>query len=111
MSRKKFNIFQDIYEIVLLIPKGRVTTYGAIANTLGGKSSARIVGWALNQSFAKQGIPAHRVVNRNGFLTGKYHFATPTYMQELLQEEGIKVKNDQILSFKERFWDPQDIVQ
>lgn len=90
-----------------LIPKGRVTSYGAIAAFLGSRMSARMVGWAMNgASHIKPKVPAHRVVNRNGMLSGKAHFATPTLMEELLAKEKIKVKNDTILDFDKKFWDP-----
>lgn len=98
--------YQNVYEVVKLIPKGRVTTYGAIANYVGTKMSARMVGWAMNASHSLNGIPAHRVVNRQGLLTGRHHFATPSRMQEKLEEEGIEVVNDQIKNFNRLFWDP-----
>lgn len=98
------NFFNDVYEVVRLIPKGRATSYGAIANYLGTKMSSRMVGWAMNG--APKGVPAHRVVNRNGLLTGKHHFKTPYIMQQLLEKEGIKVANDKIVGFAEVFWDP-----
>lgn len=98
------NFFNDVYEVVRLIPKGKVTSYGAIANYLGVKRSARMVGWAMNG--APKDIPAHRVLNRNGLLTGKKAFATSTLMQELLQKEGLKVKDDQVMDFDKHFWDP-----
>jgi methylated-DNA-protein-cysteine methyltransferase-like protein len=96
-----------VWDVVRQIPKGRVTTYGAIATYLGTKSSARMVGWAMNASFiVEPKVPAQRVVNRNGMLSGKAHFATPTLMEELLQKEGIQIEKDQIIAFKEIFWDP-----
>ena len=99
--------FNDVWEVVRLIPKGRVTTYGAIANYLGTKMSARMVGWAMNGSFKiTPKVPAHRVVNRNGMLSGKMHFATPTAMQEMLEKKKIQVKNDTIVDFEKHFWDP-----
>ena len=100
----KSSFFQDVYEVVNLIPPGRVTSYGAIANYLGTKSSARMVGWALNGSFAEN-IPAHRVVNRKGILTGKIYFGG-NKMEDLLQTEGIEISNNQIQNFEEIFWDP-----
>ena len=104
---KERNFFEDIFEVVRLIPKGRVTNYGSIAKYLGSGLSSRMVGWAMNASHnVKPKIPAQRVVNRNGLLTGKFHFKTPTTMQELLEKEGIKVKNDKVVNFKEVFWDP-----
>lgn len=99
--------YQDVWEVVRLIPKGRVSSYGAIANYLGTKMSARMVGWAMNAAhYAKPAVPAHRVVNRNGMLSGKMHFATPTSMQELLEKEKIKVKDDVVVDFGKLFWDP-----
>ena len=100
------DFFHDVYEVVKLIPHGRVTSYGAIAQYLGSKISARVVGWALNSSHVTGGIPAHRVVNRNGLLTGRHHFKTPSLMQELLQKEGIKVVDHQIMDFEKLFWEP-----
>jgi methylated-DNA-protein-cysteine methyltransferase related protein len=99
--------FELVYEVVRQIPKGRVTSYGAIAVALGTKKSARMVGWAMNNAhFITPKVPAHRVVNRTGLLTGKMHFGTPTQMQELLEKEGIKVKEDQVQDFSKYFWDP-----
>jgi methylated-DNA-protein-cysteine methyltransferase-like protein len=98
------NFFQDVYEVAKLIPKGRVTSYGAIAHYLGLKSSARMVGWALNG--CPENVPAHRVVNRAGLLTGKHHFTPPSAMQERLEKEGIRVKEDQVQEFERLFWDP-----
>lgn len=101
------NFFSLVYEVARQIPKGRVTSYGAIAACLGTKSSARMVGWAMNGCHrVKPKVPAHRVVNRNGMLTGKHHFNPPGIMEELLKKEGIKVKNDQVVDFKKHFWDP-----
>lgn len=105
MTNKDF--FNSVFEVVKLIPKGRITSYGAIAAYLGSKSSSRMVGWAMNQSHSlKEPIPAHRVVNRNGLLTGKMHFGG-NRMQELLESEGIKVENDSVIDFKILFWDPE----
>lgn len=98
--------FDEIYEIVKLIPYGKVSTYGAIAEYLGSKRSARLVGWAMNQAHDKPEIPAHRVVNRVGLLSGKNHFGSPTLMQELLEEEGVIIKDDQIVGFNDKFWNP-----
>ncbi|CAN5783504.1 MGMT family protein [soil metagenome] len=104
---KEYTFFQDVYDVVRQIPKGRVTSYGAIANYLGTKLSARMVGWAMNAAgTAKPKVPAHRVVNRNGMLSGKHHFATPTLMEELLLKEKIVVKDEKIIDFKTHFWDP-----
>lgn len=101
------SFFHSVFEIVRQIPKGRVTSYGAIANALGTKLSARMVGWAMNGSHRiRPKVPAHRVVNRQGLLTGKIHFEYPEQMQELLEKEGIKVMNDQVQDFEKRFWDP-----
>lgn len=104
---KDVSFFEQVYDVVRQIPKGRVTSYGAIAAFLGTKMSARMVGWAMNGSFhVKPKVPAHRVVNRNGMLSGKAHFATPTLMEELLAKEKIKVKDDTIVDFEKKFWDP-----
>lgn len=101
------DFFDQVYQVVRLIPKGRVTSYGAIAKYLGAKKSSRLVGYAMNAAHAqKKPVPAHRVVNRNGELTGKHHFKTPFEMQELLEKEKIKIKNDIIIDFKKYFWDP-----
>ncbi len=101
------DFFKMVYQVVRLIPKGRVTSYGAIAEYLGAKTSSRLVGYAMNGAHhVKPKVPAHRVVNRNGLLTGKHHFETPFKMQELLEKEKIKVKADKILDFKDVFWNP-----
>lgn len=101
------DFFSNVYEVVKLIPPGKVTSYGAIAKYLGTAGSARMVGWAMNASHSHhEFIPAHRVVNRNGLLTGKHHFDTPNAMKELLENEGLKFNGDQIVNFKEKFWDP-----
>ena len=98
---------EKIYSMVRKIPSGRVTSYGALADKIGSRTTARMVGWAMNASHqAKPKVPAHRVVNRNGVLTGKHHFSTPHLMQELLEAEGVKIKDDQIINFKEIFWQP-----
>jgi methylated-DNA-protein-cysteine methyltransferase-like protein len=105
MADKDF--FDQVYQVVRLIPKGRVTSYGAIAAYLGAKGSSRLVGYAMNAAHSqKPKVPAHRVVNRNGMLTGKHHFATPLAMQELLEKEKIKVEDDAVVEFKKLFWDP-----
>ncbi len=105
--KQQEDFFQNVYDVVRLIPKGRVTNYGAIAKYLGAARSSRAVGWAMKSSHTqKKKVPAHRVVNRNGELTGKHHFANPFLMQELLEKEGIKIKNDKILDFKKYFWEP-----
>ncbi|MGN6800670.1 MAG: MGMT family protein [Ginsengibacter sp.] len=104
---KQYSFFEDVYDVVRQIPKGRVTSYGAIANFLGTKLSARMVGWAMNGAHnVKPPVPAQRVVNRNGMLSGKAHFSTPTKMEELLAKEKVKVKNDQVVDFEKIFWDP-----
>jgi methylated-DNA-protein-cysteine methyltransferase-like protein len=103
---KNKDFFQDVYDVVRLIPEGRVTSYGAIANYLGAKQAARMVGWAMNASHALSDVPAHRVVNRVGLLSGKNHFENPMQMEELLVKEGIIVENDQIQNFEKVFWDP-----
>lgn len=106
MEDSKSDFFQDVHEVAKLIPKGRVTSYGAIANYLGLKRSARMVGWAMNQSSVDETIPAHRVVNRKGLLTGKHFFKGEKTMQQLLEAEGIQVKDDQVVDFDQVFWDP-----
>ena len=106
ISENKQDFFQLVYQVVRLIPAGRVTSYGAIANYLGTKKSSRMVGWAMNASHGMKDVPAHRVVNRMGLLTGKMHFETPEKMQELLISEGIMVENNQVIDFIKRFWDP-----
>ncbi|UOQ67332.1 MGMT family protein [Hymenobacter volaticus] len=103
------NFFQEVHEVVRLIPMGRVSTYGAIAHYLGARHGARMVGYALIAAAPARGlddIPAQRVVNRNGLLTGRMHFATPTAMQEALEAEGVRVVDDQVVEFKKLFWDP-----
>lgn len=106
-EKSKENIFDAIYDVVRSVPKGRVTSYGAVAAAIGAKSGARVVGYAMNASFgAKPKVPAHRVVNRNGMLTGKHHFSPPEKMQQLLEKEGIKVKDDKVVAFDKLFWDP-----
>ena len=105
-QEEKYHFFNDVYEVVKLIPKGKVTSYGAIANYLGRIGSARMVGYALNGVLKEKDVPAHRVVNRNGLLSGKHHFDSPTRMQELLEAENIKVQDDKILDFKNIFWNP-----
>jgi methylated-DNA-protein-cysteine methyltransferase related protein len=106
-GRKDLSFFEQVYDVVRLIPKGRVTSYGTIAAYLGTRMSARMVGWAMNGAHnISPKIPAHRVVNRNGMLSGKAHFATPTLMEELLAKEKIFVKDDIIQDFKTKYWDP-----
>jgi methylated-DNA-protein-cysteine methyltransferase-like protein len=99
--------FNRVYDVTRMIPRGRITSYGAIARYLGTAGSARMVGWALNSSHHSHGfIPAHRVVNRNGLLTGKRHFGNTSTMQQLLENEGFTVIDDKVQEFRERFWDP-----
>lgn len=102
----KTSFFKDVFEVAKLIPEGRVTSYGAIAEYLGVKKSARMVGWAMNLAHQDPDVPAQRVVNSSGQLTGRHHFSTPSRMQELLEEEGIEVKNDKVKNFKNVFWNP-----
>jgi len=107
-TKSKHNdFFSRVYEVTGLIPYGRVTSYGAIARFLGTGKSARMVGWALNVSHTRpEYIPAHRVVNRDGLLTGKFHFGNTSTMQQLLENEGFFIEDDKILNFREKFWDP-----
>lgn len=102
----KDNFFERVYKIVQQIPEGKVTSYGAIAKALGAAQSARMVGWAMNASHNLENVPAHRVVNRKGLLTGKHHFDGTNLMQQLLENEGIKVVNNQIIDFEKHFWEP-----
>jgi methylated-DNA-protein-cysteine methyltransferase-like protein len=105
--KKEDQFFERVYDVTRKIPCGRVTSYGAIARCLGTGQSARMVGWALNVSHGKRGyVPAHRVVNRIGLLTGKHHFGGMKVMQQLLESEGIKVEDDQVIDFQNKFWDP-----
>ena len=109
LSDKNKDFFEHVYQVARLIPSGRVTNYGAIGRYLGSARSARMVGWAMNGCIKSQlDIPAHRVVNRLDILTGKNHFQTPTRMQDLLEKEGVLVKNDQIINFEKVFWDPNE---
>jgi methylated-DNA-protein-cysteine methyltransferase-like protein len=106
-GKKDESFFNAVYEIVRQIPRGRVTSYGAIAACLGTKSSARMVGWAMNAAHdARLKVPAHRVVNRNGMLTGRFHFSDPDEMQRLLEKEKVSVENNQVKNFDKVFWDP-----
>lgn len=104
---KSDNFFERVYEIVRQIPEGKVTSYGAIAKALGAARSARMVGWAMNSSHNLENVPAHRVVNRKGLLTGKHHFDGTNLMQQLLENEGIKVVDNQIVDFEKVFWEPK----
>ncbi len=101
------NFFERVYEVAKQIPYGRVTTYGAIAKAIGAAKSARMVGYAMNGASEREDVPAHRVVNRKGVLTGKHHFAGTHLMQQLLESEGVKVKDDQIQDFNSVFWEPE----
>lgn len=103
----KNDFFERVYQIVRQIPEGRVTSYGAIAKAIGAARSARTVGYAMNASHDLEDVPAHRVVNRNGVLTGKHHFDGSNLMQQLLENEGIKVVNNQIVDFKKHYWEPE----
>lgn len=106
-GKRDESFFESVFDVARQIPKGRVTSYGAIAECLGAKSSARMVGWAMNGAGrVRPKVPAHRVVNRIGILSGKHHFYPPGNMEKLLKKEGIKVKNDQVVDFKKLFWDP-----
>ena len=106
-GKKEESFFELVYEVARQIPKGRVTSYGAIASCLGTRLSARMVGWAMNGAgSARPRVPAHRVVNRNGMLSGKHHFGEPDAMEKLLKKEGIHVKDDTVLDFQKLFWDP-----
>lgn len=105
-ENKKDNFFERVYSIVRQIPEGKVTSYGAIARALGTARSARMVGWAMNASHTLEDVPAHRVVNRKGLLTGKIHFDGTNLMQQLLENEGIKVVDNQIVDFEKVFWEP-----
>lgn len=106
MKNDNDNFFEKSYAVARLIPFGRVTSYGAIAKYLGAARSARMVGWAMNASHNDESVPAHRVVNRKGLLTGKHHFDGTNLMQQLLESEGIKVIDNQIQDFEQVFWDP-----
>jgi methylated-DNA-protein-cysteine methyltransferase-like protein len=106
MSENSKNFFEKVYEIARQIPHGRVTSYGAIARHLGAGRSARMVGWAMNASHGMDDVPAHRVVNSKGILTGKHHFDGTNLMQQLLENEGAVIVDNQIVNFKELFWEP-----
>jgi len=108
LNERHRDLFESVYAIVRLIPSGKVTSYGAIAKALGTTKSSRMVGWAMNASHSKLDVPAHRVVNRKGLLTGKMHFNPPILMEQRLNEEGICVVDDKITSFSDHFWDPMN---
>ncbi len=103
---RDLNFFEQVWAVVREVPRGRVTSYGAIAKALGSPQSSRMVGWAMNAAHACPDVPAHRVVNREGLLTGKVHFTPPSAMQQRLEAEGVKVKKDKVVNFDELFWDP-----
>lgn len=107
MPSDKPNYFELVYQVVREIPAGRVCSYGAIAHYLGLKSGARMVGYAMNAAHALPDVPAHRVVNRQGLLTGRHHFDTPDRMEQLLRAEGVQIENDQVVDFESRFWNPE----
>ena len=106
LNDKNKDFYEQVYDVTRLIPFGRVTSYGAIATFLGAKKSSRMVGWAMNAAHRIPDVPAHRVVNRNGLLTGKMHFKSPDQMQRLLEMENVEVKEDAVVDFKKLFWDP-----
>lgn len=105
--KKDNDFFTNVYDVVRQIPAGRATSYGAIAAYLGAKRGARMVGWAMGNSFTEQGIPAHRVVNKQGILSASHLFETPTTMQERLESEGVEVKDNCIVHWEKHFWDPE----
>jgi len=110
-QKTSHNFFEDVHAVARLVPKGRVTSYGAIAKYLGTKMSARMVGWAMNATHTEKNIPAHRVVNSQGLLTGKHHFHPPSSMQKKLEKEGVKVVKDKVVDFRKKFWDPsQELI-
>jgi methylated-DNA-protein-cysteine methyltransferase related protein len=109
MKPERYSFFEDVWDVVRLVPRGRVTTYGAIAEYLGTKMSARMVGWAMNVCPAD--VPAQRVVNRNGLLTGKHHFPEPGLMQQMLEAEGVQVVDDKIADLEKFFWHPRILVK
>lgn len=105
-TNSKDNFFERVYEVVRQIPYGKVTSYGAIAKAIGSSQSSRMVGYAMNASHNMEDVPAHRVVNRNGMLTGKHHFEGTNLMQQLLEAEGVKVVDNKIVDFQKYFWEP-----
>jgi methylated-DNA-protein-cysteine methyltransferase-like protein len=108
---KDDSFFENVYEVVRLIPKGRVSSYGAIAAAVGARKAARMVGYAMNNSHVVEpDVPAHRVVNRKGLLTGRHHFSSPELMEQLLVDEGIEIKEHQVQNFKKVFWDPLEEI-
>ncbi|UGU16681.1 MGMT family protein [Sinomicrobium kalidii] len=111
MKPENLNFFEKVYAVAREIPYGRVTSYGAIARYLGTARSARMVGWAMNACNGREDVPAHRVVNRKGLLSGKHHFSGTNLMQQLLESEGVEVKDNHIVRFEELFWDPSGELQ
>lgn len=109
MKTEKDNFFEKVYEVVRQIPHGKVTSYGAIAKAIGSPQSSRMVGYAMNASHNLEDVPAHRVVNRNGILTGKHHFDGTNLMQQLLEAEGLKIIDNKIQNFKDFYWEPKRI--
>lgn len=109
-SPQTLNFFEQVYEVVKQIPCGRVTTYGAIAKFLGASGSSRMVGWAMNASHNNMDVPAHRVVNRIGLLTGKQHFQGTNLMEQLLESEGVEIENNKVVNFKQKFWNPSTLL-
>lgn len=110
-KHKDTGFFEKVYDVAAQIPYGKVTSYGAIAKYLGTGRSARMVGWAMNASHGRNDVPAHRVVNRNGLLSGKHHFAGTNLMQQLLESEGIKIRDNTVVNFDKIFWDPAKELQ
>lgn len=106
MKDDREGFFERVYEVVRQVPYGKVTSYGAIARYLGTGRSARLVGWAMNSCHGLEDVPAHRVVNRHGILTGKHHFPGSRMMEQLLESEGVRIRDDQVVDFKRHFWDP-----
>lgn len=106
MQKQASELYSKIYEIVKQIPEGKVTSYGIIAKLIGTDFSARVVGYAMNNAHNEKNVPAHRVVNRNGLLTGRHHFSTPELMQSLLEQEGIVITNNQVVNFQDHLWNP-----
>ncbi len=109
MSETDF--FSRVYDVVRMVPEGRVTTYGAIARYLGAAKSSRMVGWAMNKAHSFSDVPAHRVVNRNGMLTGKHHFPGTDLMEQLLENEGVRIKEDQVVEFNKLLWTPNNDLE
>jgi methylated-DNA-protein-cysteine methyltransferase-like protein len=107
MPEKSDNFFDKVYDVAARIPYGKVTSYGAIANFLASRGSARMVGWAMNASHSREDVPAHRVVNRVGLLSGKHHFDGTNLMQQLLESEGVKVEDNKVVDFEKHFWQPE----